>query len=166
MTPGQISEERKAEIVSVGLEENSWKVAAKRYSVSAKSVSLWAKQSKTKQKFFADKVDMKTKKKIVKYGLVHNSWRKAARKFAIPTSAVSSWAKKSGLKLRFLKTKMEKCVVCGKLLDENVTLDEHIAVMHITPGGKCNVCGSTSADLVGSTSEDLIYHFYDHIFDK
>ena len=51
---------------------------------------------------------------------------------------------------------MEKCEVCGKLLDENVTLDEHIAVMHITPGGNCNVCVAL-ADLVGSTSEDITF---------
>ena len=158
-----ISKERKEEIVSIGLHENSWKVAAKQYSVSAKSVAEWAKKSKKKLKFFADKVDYKTKDKILRYGLVRNSWKIAARKFAIPVSAVSSWAKKEGLKLRFIKTKLDSCSVCKVMLEKNVTLDEHIATTHITNAGKCNVCGSTSANLVGSTSEDLIDHFYDHI---
>ena len=164
-TSDPITDERKAEIVSVGLCENSWRVAAKRYGVSAKSVAMWAKKSEKKLKFFADKVDRNAKRKILKYGLVHNSWKIAARKFAIPMSAISSWAKKDGLKLRFLKTKRDKCVVCKLVLGKNETLDEHIAGSHITNTGNCNFCGTTSADLVGSTSEDLIDHFYDHILD-
>ena len=149
----------------MGLNENSWKVVAKKYCVSTKSVSLWAKKSEKKLKFFYDKVDEKTKQKILKYGLVHNSWKIAARRFAIPVKAVYSWAKKAGLKLKFLKPKKDQCKVCKVMLGKNMTLDEHIAGEHITHAGKCSICGKTSADLVGSNDGDLIIHFYDHLVD-
>ena len=126
---------------------------------------MWAKKSGKKLKFFSDKVDWKTKQKILKYGVVHNSWAKAARKFATTLRSVSSWAKKAGMKLRFLKTKPNRCEVCKILLDKNMTLDEHIAVAHITSAGNCNVCGKTSADLNGIDDEDLVFYFYGHIID-
>jgi hypothetical protein len=154
-TSDPVSTEKRAEIVSLGLEENSWKVAAKKYGVSAKKVALWAKQTGKKLKFLSEKVDIETKDKILKYGVRHNSWKKAARKFAITLSAVSSWAKKAGLKLKFLKNKNDKCVVCNIMLAKDESLDEHMVVAHITVEGCCNICGDDS--------EDLVDHIYNHM---
>ena len=150
------SDRKKKEIIDFGIEKNSWKVAGKMHGISAKKVGLWAKTAGKKLKFFYDKVDQKKKDKILKWGLKENSWRQAARKFAVPHTAVSFWAKQAGYKLTFLRKK--KCDVCDIPLEDDESMDEHIAVYHITVEGCCNVCGNNT--------EDVVNHFYDHMVTK